>query len=74
MVFAFLLVGASVDASALPGQLVALPSYLVMVAVDLVDNTVLSLGDAFSVVLVAAYYVVAVLVGVAYRAITDASE
>ena len=69
-VFVFLLIGASVDAGALPGQLLALPSYVVAMAVDVVDNTVLPLGDAFYVVVVAAYYVVAVLVGWVYRTVT----
>jgi hypothetical protein len=69
-VFVLLLIGASVDAGALPGQLLAVPSYLVTMAVDLVDDTVLPLGGAFYAVVVVAYYVVAVLVGGLYRAVT----
>jgi len=70
VVFVLLLVGSSVDAGTLPGQLLALPSYLVTMAVDVVDDAVLGLGDAFYVVVVVAFYVIAVLVGVAYRVVS----
>lgn len=70
--FFVLLVGASVNAGEFPGQLLALPAYLPMVALDAFEAASgVSLGDAWGVVLVAAYYVLAVAIGSLYLALRD---
>lgn len=72
VVFLLLLVGASVNASMFPGQLLAIPAYLPMIALDLFESASgVSLGDAWDVVLVGVYYVLAVVVAAAYVAVRE---
>ncbi|WP_255195138.1 hypothetical protein [Halorarius litoreus] len=72
LVFLLLLLGASVDAGSLPGQLLALPAYLPMVALDLVEATLgVSFGAAWDVVLVATYYLLTVGVAAVYFSLRE---
>jgi hypothetical protein len=67
-----LFVGASVNAASLPGQLLALPAYLPMLALDAFESaTGVSFVGSWDVVLVALYYAVAVAVGGAWVALRE---
>ncbi|WP_435196451.1 hypothetical protein [Natronomonas sp. EA1] len=74
-VFLLFLVGASVNAGSLPGQLLALPAYLPMLALDAAERVSgISLGDGWDVVLVAVYYALAVAIAAAYVRVRSTDE
>ena len=70
VLFGLFLLGASIDASSLPGQILALPSYLIMTGVDLFEiQSGVSLNGRFHIVLVAVFYFTSVVIAAGYSAI-----